>query len=413
MASPRGGALIVAFLVGLVVAVAGGPVHAQAPDAGALVIDGRSLARVDEALERYRKIADAGGWPLLPGGRTLHPGDTGPDVAELRARLALSGDLRGLAGPDDQQPADAASFGPALDRAVRGFQARHGLAPDGLVGGDTLAALNVPAAARVATLALNRDRLAELVRRVPALAIVVNIPGYELTLASRGQVLLKSRVIVGKPSSPTPLLDGEITRVEINPYWNVPPGIARRELAPKIAADPGYLAANRLHVIAGPPGAGHEVAPDTVDWRQFGSNGDRLRQDPGPDNALGVVKFFFANPHNVFLHDTPVKEAFQRPVRALSHGCVRVENAFTLATLLLGGNKDWSEDRLRAAIATGANRQVTLARPMPLFIVYVTAWVDPEGTVEFRPDIYGRDAAPPPARTDQSCVVDAGDVLPG
>ncbi len=381
--------------------------HAQAPDAGALVIDGRMVARVDDALARYRKIAETGGWKAVPEGRTLRPGDTGPEIAALRARLAVTGDLR---GPGSVEPA---AFGPELDRAVCDFQARHGLVVDGVVGRDTRAALNVPAAARAATLGLNRDRLAELARRVPAQALVVNVPAFELTLAARGQVLLKSRVIVGKRGSPTALIDGKITRIEINPYWNVPPGIARRELAPKIAADPGYLAANHMHVLAGSDGAGHEVAPETVDWRHFGRNGDRLRQDPGPDNPLGALKFFFPNDHNVYLHDTPAKQAFERPVRALSHGCVRVENAFTLATLLLGPNPDWSEERLRTAIAIGATQQVPLARPMPLYIVYVTAWVDPEGKAEFRPDIYGRDSAPAPRRTDKACVVQGGDVFPG
>jgi L,D-transpeptidase YcbB len=407
MASPRSGALIVVSLIGLALALAGRPAQAAAPDAGALVIDARTLPRIEDALKRYREIAAGGGWATLAEGRTLRTGDSDAQVAALRRRLASSGDLR------SGEPPDSPRFSADVERAVRAFQYRHGLAVDGVVGRDTRAALNVPAAARAASLALNRDRLRELAQRVPSLAVVVNVPAFALTLASRGQALLHSRVIVGKRGSPTPTLDGQITRVEVNPYWNVPPGIARRELAPKIAVDLGYLARNDMKVLAGPPGAAHEVAPSDVDWRHFAATGYRLRQDPGPDNPLGVVKFFFANKYDIFLHDTPAKEAFQRPVRALSHGCVRVENAFTLATLLLGGTPDWSEDKLRAAIATGAHQAIPLARPVPLFIVYVTAWVDPEGTVEFRPDIYGRDPKAPPARTDKACTVDASMVLPG
>ncbi len=381
--------------------------RAEAPDAGALVIDARTLPRFDDALARYRKIQTDGGWQALADGRTLRPGDRGPDVAALRERLLRTGDLRGVT------PGEPGLFTPALDRAVRDFQLRHGLVPDGVVGRGTRAALNVPAAQRVATLALNRDRLADLAKRVPASAVVVNVPAFALTLATRGQVLLQSRVIVGKPSSPTPTLDSRITRVEINPYWNVPPSIARRELAPKIAADPGYLAANHMQVLAGPNGQSHQVDPATVDWRHFGAAGVRLRQDPGPDNPLGNLKFFFPNDHDVYLHDTPAKQAFQRPVRALSHGCVRVENAFTLATLLLGGNSGWTEERLRVAIATGAYQKVDLAQPMAVYIVYVTAWVDPEGAVEFRPDIYRRDGAPPPAAMQKACTVEGPVALPG
>ena len=403
----RHGSAFVVSLIGLALALAGRPVLAAAPDAGALVIDSRTLPRIDDALKRYRAIAEGGGWTALADGPALRQGDSDPQVAVLRKRLTLTGDLRGM------EPADSPLFTADLDRAVRDFQARHGLESDGVVGTDTRAALNISAADRVAGLALNRDRLASLVERVPAQAVVVNIPAFALTYAARGQTLLHSLVIVGKPSSPTPALDGEISRIEVNPYWNVPPGIARRELAPKIAADPGWLARNDMKVLAGPTGDGHEVEPSDVDWRNFAATGYRLRQDPGPDNPLGALKFFFENKFDVFLHDTPAKQAFQRPVRALSHGCVRVENAFTLATLLLGGNRDWNEDRLRTTIATGAYRQIPLARPVKLFIVYVTAWVDPEGTVEFRPDIYGRDAAPAVTRTDKACKVEDDDELPG
>jgi murein L,D-transpeptidase YcbB/YkuD len=193
-----------------------------------------------------------------------------------------------------------------------------------------------------------------------------------------------------------------ITHVELNPYWNVPPSIARRELVPKIAADPGYLARHDMKVLPGYSG-GAAVAPESVDWRRFGASGYRLRQDPGPANPLGQVKFNLPNPYNVYLHDTPTKRLFDQDMRALSHGCVRVENAMALAARLLRAEPGWSEERLAAEAATGRNMQIPLTRSVPVEFVYVTSWVDPQGTVQFRPDLYGRDARDLIAEHRKSC----------
>jgi murein L,D-transpeptidase YcbB/YkuD len=219
----------------------------------------------------------------------------------------------------------------------------------------------------------------------------VNVPSYSLNLIAGGRVEFAARVITGLPSWPTPTLESAIERIEANPYWNVPTSITRRELAPKIAADPGYLARNDMRVLAGPPGAAREISPDAVEWGRF-AGGVRLRQDPGPDNPLGAVKFHFANPYDVYLHDTPGQRQFQREARALSHGCVRVENALELAKLLVADDPRWPEERLRAEIATGRNFGIALPATTPVFLVYVTAWVDPDGAAQFRPDVYGREA---------------------
>jgi murein L,D-transpeptidase YcbB/YkuD len=221
-------------------------------------------------------------------------------------------------------------------------------------------------------------------------------------LLSNGRAEWHTRVIVGKPSWPTPIFDSAVTRVELNPYWNVPTSIARRELAPIIAGDPGYLASHDMKVL--PLSAhGPAVDPASVDWRRFGASGYRLRQDPGPQNPLGQVKFNIPSAFDVYLHDTPGKSSFERDMRALSHGCIRVQNAMELAARLLQAEPGWSEQRLAAEVATGRNIQIPLTRPVPTAIVYLTAWVDPQGAVQFRPDLYGKDVRAAAVAHSESC----------
>jgi len=365
--------------------------------AGSFVVDAAAVSRLRQVIEIYRAIASGGGWPSVEGGPTLHPGDADPRVPALRVRLTRTGDMAEGAG------APANVYDPELVRAVRRFQSRHGLIEDGIVGLRTLAALDVPPERRAETLARNLDRLRDLVARLPREAAIVNIPAFTLMLQSEGRTVLETRVIVGRPSWPTPLLESAIDRIEINPYWNVPPRIASRELAPKIAADPAYLVRNRMRVLAGPPGQVAEIDPASVNWARFGRSGYRLRQDPGPSNPLGVIKFAFPNLYDVYLHDTPEKANFNRDMRALSHGCVRAEDAFALAARLLAADPRWSEDALRAAIETGEYRQVRLAKPMPILFVYLTGWVDGAGAVQFRPDLYRKDEGPPPGAGSESC----------
>jgi murein L,D-transpeptidase YcbB/YkuD len=216
----------------------------------------------------------------------------------------------------------------------------------------------------------------------------VNIPAFALTQFANGEPAWHSRVIVGKPSWRTPTFDSAITRIELNPYWNVPPSIARREIAPLIAADPTYLARHDMKVLPG----------------------NRLRQDPGPDNPLGQIKFQIPNPYDVYLHDTPGKRSFSLDMRALSHGCVRVENAMELAVRLLAAEPGRSAERLAAEVATGRNIQIPLTRPVPVSIVYVTAWIDPMGSVEFRPDLYRKDTREEPVAAANPDACGAGSV---
>jgi len=275
---------------------------------------------------------------------------------------------------------------------VRAFQARHGLLVDGLVGPETLAALNVPVTARVATLRLNSARLSAF-KPLGQSYLLVNIPGYEASMVRGATPVLKMRIVVGRPSWPTPQLNGVISRIVINPYWTVPYRILTKELIPRLRRDPHQIAKQNMRVFSGWGPNARELDPAKIDWHSPAARGYRLRQEPGNGNALGRLKFVFDNPYSVYLHDTPAKHLFDRPARAFSHGCIRIEKPFELALLLLKGQSGWDAASLEAAIAAGRNRQALLEQPLPIYLVYWTAWVDEDGRVQFRPDLYRRDLA--------------------
>jgi murein L,D-transpeptidase YcbB/YkuD len=369
---------------------------AAAELAGALAIDEVTLQRMERAAAQYRDLAATAPWPYIEEGPTLRPGKTDPRLPAVRRLLLLTGDLT----QEDSGAPDA--YTPALADAVRAFQRRHGLSADAAIGRRTQAALAVHASDRAHALSLNLERLRELNRRLPPSVIVVNVPAFALTILSSGRPEWHTRVIVGRPSWPTPTFDSAITQVELNPYWNVPSSIARRELAPIIARDLGYLARHDMKVLPLSANA-PAIDPASVNWRRFGASGFRLRQDPGPENPLGQVKFQIPSAFDVYLHDTPGKSSFERDMRAISHGCIRVEHAMELAGRLLTAEPDWSAERLASEVTTGRNIKIALTRPTPVAIVYVTAWVDPDGTVQFRHDLYAKDAGPGADARPESC----------
>jgi murein L,D-transpeptidase YcbB/YkuD len=339
------------------------------------------------ALADYRAIAARGGWPAVPDGPTLRPGDRDPRVAVLRERLAATGDLDPAAtgGGLDQ-------FDDAVAEAVRAFQTRHGLEVDGAVGPVTRRELNVPVEARIAQMRINLERGRWVLHDLADTFIAVNIAGYTVYLVREGRVAWSGRAVVGQTARQTPVFRALMTYVVFNPTWTVPPGILRNDILPAVRRDPGYLASRRIRVL---DRSGRPVDPATIDWHRVTAAGFPwvLEQEPGPHNALGRVKLMFPNPYMVYLHDTPQRELFERDVRAFSSGCIRVDDPLELTRLVLDDERSWNAEAIRAAVDRGTTRTVNLTRPVPVLVLYWTAWVGLDGRVQFRRDVYQRDAA--------------------
>ncbi len=349
--------------------------------------------RLKAALAHYRSLAAAGGWPSIAPGPALKPGMTDPRVAALRARLRLWGDLHEA---DDLSLAGGAAdtYDDALAAAVRRMQHRHGLEEDGIVGAKTLGALNVPVETRVEQLVLNLERRRWMPDDLGKRYVFVNLADFYLKLIDEPETVFATRVIVGKPYHMSPVFSKNMTYIEVNPYWNVPHSIASKELLPKIKQDVGYLASNHFVVLSDWSGGAQVIDPATVDWSKLNRRNFRfkIRQQPGDDNALGRIKFMLPNRFNVYLHDTPAKGLFRKAERGFSHGCIRVENPMLLADLALRGLPEWTPERIAATVESGKRTIITLAEPLPVHVSYLTAWVNKDGSVHFRKDIYGRDA---------------------
>ena len=342
-----------------------------------------------EALAAQRTIAAAGGWPLVPWGGKLREGDRHARVAALRRRLAATGEL----------PAGSSTSSTRFDReltaALKRFQERHGIEADGIVGKETLAALNIPASARVRQIEANLERLRWLPRDLGPRYLTVNIADYNLVLTEAGAPPLRMRIIAGRQVRRTPFFTGEITSILFNPSWTVPEKLAIEDKLPLILADPFYLE-DRGFTVWAPAGAGwRQVDPASVPWARLSKDTFpyQLRQEPGPGNALGRVKFQIPNRHDIYLHDTPSRELFSRRERSFSSGCIRVERPVELAARLLAPNPAWTSARIEETIAAGASVSVPLAVPMPTYLFYWTAWVDGDGALQLREDVYGSDRA--------------------
>ncbi len=342
--------------------------------------------RLQAALERYRAIVAAGGWEALPSDPVLKKGSHSPAVSALRKRLGAEG--------YDASAETTEAMDEILEAAVRAYQARNGLAPDGVVGPDTWTALNVSAEARVAQLEANLERWRWRGSDLEPRHLRVNVADYRLEVVESGRVVLTLAVVVGRDRTPTPVFSAPMTHIVLNPSWNVPPKIASQELLPDVRRDLGYLAKRGFRVLRGWGDEGAEVDPSTVDWATVSLNraGLRFRQDPGPANALGRLKFLFPNRFHVYLHDTPAKGLFARARRDFSHGCIRVQHPEVLAEHLLRGDPRWTPERLREILERGEEQTVLLSTPIPVHLEYFTAWAEEDGSVHFRPDIYGRDA---------------------
>jgi murein L,D-transpeptidase YcbB/YkuD len=383
------------------------------------------FVRLREALARYRAIAAAGGWPLVPEGKPLERGMKEPRVAVLRERLRATGDLPSAAeerllypgapgvgvaalvgdlvraameepapeSPKEPVPEDL--YDAELEEGVKAFQRRHGLAVDGKVGRETLRVLRVPVEERIAQLLVNLERWRWAPRDLGMRHVMVNLPAFELEAVEQGQTVLRMPVIIGQQEWSTPVLQDEVEYLVLHPTWYVPGKITAEEVLPKLREDPG--AAARMGLTTYDRATGAPVDPGTVDWSgmEAGSLPYRFAQDPGADNPLGRVKFMLPNRFSIYLHDTPNPKLFAEAQRTFSHGCIRVSEPAKLADFLLRGHEGWTEASLAEAMAEaqGKQRRVDLPAPVPVYLLYWTSFVGADGRVQFRPDVYRQDAA--------------------
>ncbi len=337
-----------------------------------------------QKLADLKAVAAAGDWPKVPVGPTIKPSDVDARIPAVRARLAASGEL--AAGD-----LSSTLYDEQLLAAVQLFQRRHGLTDEGALGRQTIAAMNVSAAGLARQVAVNMERWRWLPRRLEDNHIVVNVPGAWLEVVDGGRAVLSMRVVVGDPDHPTPAMHAQMTSLVLNPTWRIPASIATDEILPKLKKDPGYLIANDLELVsdAFPPGSAESQGVG-ISWQDRSSIPWPIRQRAGSDNALGRIKFNIPNNDDIYLHDTPNRKAFARALRALSHGCVRLEKPDQLALYVLK-DKDWSQQRLDSELDTGTTRTVVLTKHLPVWLLYWTTWVDAENVLEIRDDFYGRD----------------------
>ena len=350
------------------------------PDA---LLSQATVSALQEAILRYQAIADNGGWPELPDKVTLRLNDSDNNVSLLRRRLLITGDLAESYGR-------GWGYDAAVEQAVARFQFRHGLRTTGYVDGRTRRALNVSARERLGQLQVNLARLKKLMKKKGAPRyVMVNVPGYRLEAMDRGRLALRSNVVVGKPDRATPELSAKIVEVNFLPHWRVPDSIARKDLIPQIRKDPDYF--HREHFSALPSWGAKPLDPTSINWSSPKVASYKFRQDPGPFNALGLVRINMPNKHVVYLHDTPLKQLFRQSTRAFSSGCVRVERVLDLAVWLLQAEQGWSRQRIDSVLGSNASDDVRLSKPVPVHFIYVSAWAGRGGVAHFRQDIYDRD----------------------
>ena len=315
-----------------------------------------------EHLLKYYAIEKGDGWtPIEAGKKSLREGDSSITVAQLKKRLRLYGDY---------EDADSSHvFTPALTEAIRGYQRRYGLKDDGVAGPALIKEMNQPVENRIRQILINMERMRWIPAQPKGDFLLVNIPEFRLHVYEDGAYKWNMGVVVGTAAHSTVIFNGDMKYIVFSPYWNVPPGILKNEVLPGIKKNPNYLTRHNM------------------EW-----NGGAVRQKPGPSNSLGLVKFLFPNSYNIYLHDTPPKNLFNESKRAFSHGCIRLSEQKKLAEYLLRDDSTWTSDKITKAMNAGKERYVTLKQTIPVFIGYFTAWVDRDGKLNFRDDIYGHDA---------------------
>ena len=319
-----------------------------------------------DQLARYHKITVAGGWPTVPAEIIkVKKGSSSPAVAILKKRLQITGDL---------PTADSSQvFNDTLELAVKNAEARFGYNADGKITEAFLKDLNVPAVERLKQILINMNRMRWMPNKPEGNLLVANIPEFVVHAYEGSNKVFSMNVVVGKEGHNTMMFTGDLNQIVFSPYWNIPPSIVRSEILPAMQNDPDYLARNNMEIVS--------------------ENGDlpTIRQLPGPGNSLGKVKFLFPNSFNIYFHDTPAKSLFNREKRAYSHGCIRLAEPEKMANYLLRNNSEWTASRISQAMNSGEEKYVKLKDPVPVFISYYTAWVDEQGRMNFREDIYEHD----------------------
>ena len=339
-------------------------------------------AFIEQAMEEYRRITGAGGWPVVPANDKLRLGSVSPSVSALRKRLIISGDLAPSAGESD-------TFDTWVEGAVRRFQIRHGLPGDGVLGKYSYAAMNVPSSIRLGQLETNLVRLRSMSGYLGDRYVMVNIPAASIEAVENGKVAQRHTAVVGKIDRQTPILNSRIHEIILNPYWTAPKSIIQKDIIPLMQKDPTYLERNAIRVIN--EATGEEVPPSAINWNSDEAVNYMLRQDPGKINAMAATKINFHNPHAVYMHDTPQQSLFGQIERFHSSGCVRVQNVRDLISWILRDTPGWDRQSIERTISSGVNTPIAVADPIPVYFTYITAWSVEPGIVQFRDDIYRRD----------------------
>ncbi len=361
------------------------PTNVQAVLTNRAVLNPQAATEAEWALQQYSAISARGGWNAVPADTTLKLGLSHANVASLRQRLIISGDLQQSSGLSN-------SFDSYVDEAVKRFQARHGIEPDGVVGKLSLSALNVPVEVRVMQLQTNMLRLQPYSGDNGRRFINVNLPAARVEAVESGQVVSRHTAVVGKVDRQSPVLNSKVYQINFNPYWTVPVSIIRKDMIPHMQSDPQYLTNNRIRIY---DKAGNELQPTQIDWMTDEAVNFRFRQDPGEGNSLGSIRINFHNEHAVYLHDTPAKGLFGEEYRFNSSGCIRVQNIKELAAWILRENDgDWSYASVNDTILTGERRDENVKNQVPIYFTYITAWAM-DGVVHFRDDIYSQDGVGP------------------
>lgn len=341
-------------------------------------------AYLQQGLARYRTIRDRGGWQSVPDGPTLKSGMADARIPVIRERLSVTGEL---------STADITSdiYDETLTGAVKQFQQHHGLTADGVIGPATVAAMNVPVQARIEQIKVNLERARWVLHDLPEDVVIVDIAGFEVSYRRGGKIVWSTLAQVGTPYRETPVFKDQIRYLEVNPTWTVPPTILQKDILPKLAKDPNYLQQKNMQVLTQD---GKYVDPTTIDWSQYPQKRFPylLRQNPGPNNALGRIKFMFPNKHLVYLHDTPSRNLFERDQRAFSSGCIRVMHPFELAELLLD-DPQWTQSRIEEVVKSKQTTRINLAKPVTVILMYWTVNISSDGRMIFKSDVYDRDAA--------------------